>query len=395
MKTSVILLAILLVGFVICCPAQSGRKIKSASAQPVPTPETQNSDEYSESKSGSSIILSPNLSKDKKSKKETTPKTTPSTQTGETTTNNEDVVKVDTSLVTIPVSVYERSGVYVGDLRQADFKIFEDGKEQKIAYFGTSDQPFTVILLIDMSPSTSYKIEEIQSAAIAFVSQLKAEDRVMVIGFDSNIHVLTDFTNERDKIYRAIRRTSFGNGTSLYEAVKTSLQKKLNKIEGRKAIVLFTDGVDTTSRGASFNSTLEDAEEGDSIIFPIYYNTFFDKSGIGKGGPMSTPPIWKIPGGNGAPSSADYTRGRTYLEALAEKTGGRMFRAEATTGGLTAAFEGIAKELRSQYSIGYYPLEAGEAGQRKQIKVRVYRPNVAVRARDSYIVGATVASSKK
>ena len=88
-------------------------------------------------------------------------------------------------------------------------------------------------------------------------------------------------------------------------------------------------------------------------------------------------------------------RGRGYLELLAETTGGKMFRAESTVGGLNAAFEGIAKELRSQYSIGYYPAEEGSPGQRKQIKVRVNRPNVAIRARDSYIVGANDTSTKK
>jgi VWFA-related protein len=91
----------------------------------------------------------------------------------------------------------------------------------------------------------------------------------------------------------------------------------------------------------------------------------------------------------------DFGRGRGYLELLAESTGGKMFRAESTIGGLNAAFEGIAKELRGRYSIGYYPAEAGDPGQRKQIKVRVNRSNVAVRARDSYIVGANDSSPKK
>ena len=399
MKKLVFLLAVLIGFFVINASAQSGRRVKTAPT-PAPTPEPQNPEDYSESKPNNSrIILPPELSKDKKDKKSkkeaATPETQPTPQTTETV-NDDDVVKVETNLITIPVSVYEKSGVYVGDLRQSDFKIFEDGKEQEIAYFGTSDQPFTVILLIDTSPSTSFKIEDIQNAATAFVDQLKIEDKVMVITFDESVHVLTDFTSNRQEIYKAIRRSSFGNGTSLYDAVETSLRKKLAKINGRKSIVLFTDGVDTTSYGASSTSTLRQAEEADSIIFPIYYNTFLENRGIGGGGGvMSTPPILQLPGGTGAPTSADYSRGRTYLQLLAETTGGKMFRAESTIGGLNAAFEGIAKELRSQYSIGYYPVETGTAGQRKQIKVRVNRSNVAIRARDSYIVGANEASTKK
>ena len=194
--------------------------------------------------------------------------------------NGEEVLKVDTNLVTIPVSVFDRNGLYIPNLRQSDFKIFEDGKEQEIAYFGTTDKPFTVILLIDTSPSTEYKIEEIRRAAIAFVDQLKSEDKVMVIEFDENIHVLTEITGDRLRIYKAIGKADFGYGTSLYEAVDFSLRKRLSAIEGRKAIVLFTDGVDTTSRRAGYDSTLGLAEEADALVFPIYYNTFqFNRGG--------------------------------------------------------------------------------------------------------------------
>jgi Ca-activated chloride channel homolog len=395
MKKSAVLLAVLLGCLVLGSPAQSGRKAK-ASPTPEPTPQVQTPEDYSESKPNNSRILSPNSTKDKNKKKEATnTETPPATPTSETT-NDEEAIKVETNLITIPVSVYERSGVYIGGLRQSDFKIFEDGKEQEIAYFGTTEQPFSVVLLIDTSPSTSFKIEEIQAAAIAFVDQLNTVDKVMVIQFNSGVDVLTDFTNERQKIYKAIRRTSFGGGTSLYSAVETALRRKLSKVDGRKAVVLFTDGVDTSSFGASYNSTLELAEEADSIVFPIYYNTFLENRGIGGGGGvMSTPPTIGAPQGNGAPTSADYTRGRGYLELLAQTTGGKMFRAESTVGGLNAAFEGIAKELRSQYSIGYYPSAEGTPGQRKQIKVRVNRSNVAIRARDSYIVGTNESPKKK
>lgn len=306
--------------------------------------------------------------------------------------DGDEVLKIETNLITIPVSVYDRNGLYIPNLQQADFKIFEDGNEQEIAYFGTSDKPFSVILLIDVSPSTSYKIEDIRRAATAFVDQLKAQDSVMVVEFDSSVNVLTELTNDRQKIYRGIDRADFGDGTSLYEAVDFSLRRRLNKIEGRKAIVLFTDGVDTTSRRASFERTIKDAEESEAMIFPIYYNTFLENSGIGQGGVLNSPPTIGFPGiGGGRPPGTrpeDYARGRAYLNELADATGGRVFRPESTPGGLVTAFEGIAEELRRQYNIGYYPTDEGTAGQRKQIKVRVNRPNLAIRARDSYIVGA-------
>lgn len=370
--------------FVSIISAQSGRRI---TATPTPTPAAvEDASEYSESKASKRI------------KPSTEPRfrgvnagndATVQPKSIETPNGDEDeVVKVETNLVTIPVSVFDRNGLYIPNLRRTDFKIFEDGKEQEIAYFGTSEKPFTVVLLLDTSPSTEYKIDEIRQAAIAFVDQLKAQDSVMVIEFDANVHVLTEATNDRQRIYKAIQEADFGGGTSLYDAVDFSLRKRLSKIEGRKAIVLFTDGVDTTSSKAGYDSTIRDAEESDSLIFPIYYNTYFQNRN--SGGVMSSP--FPFPGSGQrqvrGTRPQDYALGRKYLDELAESTGGRVFRPEATAGGLTAAFEGIAEELRRQYSIGYYPSEEGRAGQRKNIKVRVNRPNLVIRSRDSYIVGS-------
>ena len=361
--------------------SQSGRRVK-----PTPTPEpAQREAEFSESspKPKRPVWIPP--SQRMNQNQNTTIATKP---IADTTADTEDEVKVETTLVTIPVSVFDRNGLYIPGLNQKDFKIFEDGKEQEIAYFGTSDKPFTVILLLDTSPSTEYKIDEIRSAAVAFVDQLKPQDRVMVIEFDANVHVLTEATSDRQLIYKGIRKADFGGGTSLYEAVDFSLRKRLNAIEGRKAIVLFTDGVDTTSRGRStYDSTLALAEESDSLIFPIYYNTYFDnRGGLGGGGGGWPGTIVFGPPPRGT-TSEEYALGKRYLEELADYTGGRVFRPESTPGGLTAAFEGIAEELRRQYQIGYTPAEDGKPGQRKQIKVRVNRPNLVIRSRDSYIVG--------
>lgn len=362
--------------------AQSGRRIK-----PTPTPVPVAQDDratYSEStpKPKRPVWTPPSARLNQKPTMVNTKPIEDATADGD-----DGEVKVDTTLVTIPVSVFDRYGLYIPNLKESDFKIFEDGKEQQIAYFGTSDKPFTVILLIDTSPSTDYKIEEIRSAAVAFVDQLKPQDNVMVIEFDGNVHVLTESTNDRQKIYKGISKADFGGGTSLYEAVDFSLKKRLSKIEGRKAIVLFTDGVDTESRRATYDSTLALAEESDSLIFPIYYNTFFDLNRNSQ--PSIGFPGTIFGGGRPAPGTTpeEYALGRRYLEELADYTGGRVFKPEATPGGLTAAFEGIAEELRRQYQIGYVPSEDGKTGQRKQIKVRVDRPNLVIRSRDSYIVG--------
>ncbi len=319
-----------------------------------------------------------------------------------------EVIKVETELVTMPVSVLDRDGRFVSGLQQRDFQIFENGVEQKVAYFQSTEQPFTVIMLIDVSPSTQFRIEEIQNAAMTFVDQLRPSDRVMVIAFDQEVHVLSPVTNNRYQLKNAIRQTAFGDGTSLYEAVDYVINQQMRHIQGRKAVVLFTDGVDTTSRRASYQSTIAATEEVDSLFYTIRYDTQRDMSGGGGGnypqpnrrgnnrrvtmadilGAILTGGNVNVGGGGsgGGSSSNEYETGRKYLEAIAQNSGGRKFEAQSITN-VQAAFSGIAEELRRQYSLGYYPENVGKVGERKQIKVRVARPSVVVRAKNSYIVG--------
>jgi VWFA-related protein len=358
-----------------CCVvgafAQSGRRIK-----PTPTPAEQISagPKYSESVPKKKRAR---MTQTLRSGRGATP-TKPATSADTTAEDDDAVVRVETSLITIPVTVLDEYGGYVTDLEEHNFTIFEDGKPQEIAYFGTSDKPFTVVLLIDTSPSNDFNIKDIRAAARAFVEQLKPDDNVAVVEFDANVNVLSKVTNDREKIYKAIGKADFGGGTSLYEAVNYSLEKVLNEITGRKAIVLFTDGVDTTSsRKITYDYTIDRAEESDTLIFPIYYNTFLQVQRDAASGGIAPP----------GTTAGEYAVGKKYLEDLAEYTGGRVFRAESTAGGLTRAFEAIAEELRRQYNIGYTPDEDGFPGQRKTIKVRVNRPGLLIRARDSYIVG--------
>ena len=323
-----------------------------------------------------------------------------------------DVIKVDTTLVTLPVSVTDRNGRYIPNLTKTDFRLWEDGVEQQVAFFSSVDKPFSVVLVLDTSGSTRFKIEEIQDAAIAFVNQLRSDDRVMIVSFDDDIRVLTEFTNDRNRMRDAIRRTRTGNGTRLYDAVDLVINQRLNQVDGRKAVVLFTDGVDTASRNASYVSNVRDAEELDALIYPVQYDTYRDVSGGGgssgpgwPGSGRSTSPIdiligifgrrggrsGPIIGGGGGSggvggSRADYERADRYLRELAEKTGARQYQADNSSN-LSYAFGNIAEELRRQYSIGYYPIKPPQPGQRRQVRVRVNQPNLAVRSRDSYVFG--------
>ncbi|MER3429531.1 MAG: hypothetical protein C4324_00550 [Blastocatellia bacterium] len=320
---------------------------------------------------------------------------------------SDEEIRVETNLVTIPVSVLDRNGRFVSDLQKNDFQILENGIQQKVEYFQTVEQPFTVVLLIDVSPSTQFRIDEIQDAAIDFVNQLRPNDRVMVIAFDERVHTLTEPTNNRVRLRQAIRQARFGDGTSLYEAVDYSLNRVLRTIAGRKAIVIFTDGVDTTSRRASYQSTVEDSEESDALIYPIRFNTQRDAWARG-GGSVGLPPrqaggvlgaiigiivggqMPTIGGGTGPAGSSpqEYALGKRYLEEIAQKSGGRNFEAD-TTRDLNAAFSGIAEELRRQYSIGYYPDNPGKPGERRQIRVRVLRAGLVVKAKSSYVYGSS------
>lgn len=306
-----------------------------------------------------------------------------------------DTVRIDTSLVMVPVSVMDHYGKYVPNLRRQDFHIFDEGVEQRIAYFATVDKPFTVVLVIDTSGSTHFRLDEIQNAAIGFVNQLKSEDRVMVMSFDDQIKVLSEPTNDRNALLQAIRRTRTGGGTRLYDAVETVIKQKLSQIAGRKAIVLFTDGVDTTSRHATYSSTLREAQESDGAVYTVNYDT----GGFNPFDPNHTQIPWPgggggigiglpFPGSRGGASTGsspeDYRRAREYLHLLAEQSGGRYYRGDTVTD-VAAAFSEVADELRRQYSIGYYPTPVGQPGQRRQIKIRMAHPDLVVKARDSYI----------
>ncbi|HKN84205.1 MAG TPA: VWA domain-containing protein [Pyrinomonadaceae bacterium] len=341
------------------------------------------------------------------------------TPTGPEEVDAGDVIRVNTTLITIPVSVTDRDGRYIPNLQKQDFRIWEDGVEQDVAFFQSVDKPFSVVLMLDTSPSTQFRLEDIQDAAISFVDQLRPDDKVMVVSFNDNIKVLCDLTTDREKIHRAIQRSRTGDGTRLYDAVDMVINEQLSRIQGRKAIVLFTDGVDTTSKRASYESNITDAQELDALIYPVQYDTSRDMN-AGNFPPMGGPvDIWGqilggIFGGGGGGrhggrrgggsypppggSRDDYELASRYLLELANSTGGRQYPADSLNN-MSSAFANVAEELRRQYSIGYYPKRPPQAGQRRQIRVRARQPNLAVRARDSYIFnpsgGATMVNNSQ
>ena len=183
-----------------------------------------------------------------------------------------DAIKLDTTLVVVPVIASDRNLIYIPDMRKDEFTLYEDGVEQKVVFFATIKEPFHVVLMLDTSASTQEKLGEIQRAAESFVEQLQPADRVKVISFDDAVHDLSEFSNDRALLRAAIEKTRPGKGTRLYDAMHVALSA-LRGIEGRKAIVVFTDGVDMTSDTQRMEDNLKEVEESGVIVYPIRYDT--------------------------------------------------------------------------------------------------------------------------
>ncbi|HEV8371289.1 MAG TPA: VWA domain-containing protein [Pyrinomonadaceae bacterium] len=399
---------------------------------------------------------------------------------------NVDTIKTDTDLVTVPVIAADANGVYVPDLSKEEFSVIEDGVKQEIAFFAQISAPFHVVLMLDTSGSTKENLTQIQQAAYAFVQQLQAADSVKVISFDDKLNDLNEFTSDRNVLKAAINRTRSGQGTRVYDAMSLALDS-IRIIKGRKAIVIFTDGVDWYSNESTFEGTLRWLDEEGVIVYPIRYDTreaterlaseqanemnpVLPTIGVLRAPPSGTTPTTfpsddPIPttgttsktGPLGLPSAGEIMRRRrqqqdpnrdpridpndptrdpsrdpndpnrrndpikfptptgsdpsptgtirrsprpddsiatmldmayatadSYLKTLADKSGGRLMRAD-TLGSLPDAFAKIAAELRTQYSLGYYPLNKERDERYRKIKVTTSRKEVVIRARPGYL----------
>jgi Mg-chelatase subunit ChlD len=210
---------------------------------------------------------------------------------------NQEVIKIGTNLVTVPVVVTDPYGRFARGLEQLDFTVREDGVSQKIENFSAEESAFDVALLIDSSRSTQNVLNTIRKAAISFFRQLQPRDRVMIVTFDEKVRFINDFTNNPAELERAVKNIRTGYLTSLYDAIDKTINEKLVQARGRKALVILTDGVDTASKKATFESTLELIAQTGIIAYAIHYETRNDGGRLMK--PLSLPP----PGGAGFAAS--------------------------------------------------------------------------------------------
>ncbi len=200
----------------------------------------------------------------------------------------------------------------------------------------------------------------------------------MIISFDGKINVLTEAVSLDQLRQKRLRLNAINDGTLLYDTVDLVLNQKLGAIPGRKAIVLFTDGVDGGSKQGTLKRNLRDAEESNVVIYTVQYNTLPDLPAR-----LSRIVNTKVRSHMEAKMTKEYGVGSKYLRALAEKTGGRQFSADNLED-VPAAFTAITEELGRQYSLGYYPKNQATAGETRDIKVRTRQPNLIVHARESY-----------
>ena len=325
----------------------------------------------------------------------------------------DDVVKLESTLVNLPLLVSDRSGRYIPQLSGRDFSLYEDGVQQTIASFGSEEVPFSVVLMLDVSPSVQGNVEDIQDAAIAFVRQLRSQDRVMVVSFDRRIHYLSDFTNDRRELEGAIRQANTGSGTSVYDAVFEVVQRRLRNIEGRKALILFSDGEDTTSSRAEYDDAINAVTESDVLVYGLRYPGSGGRGGV-RVDPWPRSPIpgiqlpfpfpWPFPRRRRGPFRlTDPTSGQNNAATTSPQwsrrgtRGGGDFMADITTAGGGPVYDAekisdlgrlanrIAEELRHVYVISYYPTNPLSKGGYRSVRVSVKgRDDIAVRHRRGY-----------
>jgi len=294
--------------------------------------------------------------------------------------SSDEVLRVDTSLVVVPVRVVDSHGRFVSDLKKSNFRVFEDQAEQEIAHFETDNAPFTVALILDVSESTSYKLKQIQEAAITFLNQLRPGDKAIVFTFDANlVKIYEGQTKDLENLRTSIRLTHSGQGTSLYDTVDQIVDNYLNKVNQRKkAIILFTDGVDTSSRTSTYEKSLRGAQESNALIYSIQYDTLTDdrqNASFGANVNIVTP--------SGEPLSVAYKRATMYLKFLAANSGGRFYLAD-NIDNLARTFAQIAAELSEQYSLSYYPRNEIADGKKRHIKIQIDVPGAKVVTRKTY-----------
>jgi Ca-activated chloride channel family protein len=333
--------------------------------------------------------------------------------------NQDEPIKLKSDLVMVTSSVIDRQGNVLKSLKAEDFTIFEDGIKQKIEHFASTEEPFTIMLLLDVSGSTRDDIALIKSAAKNFLAELREKDKVGVIVFSGEVEMIADLKDSRAKVAAAIERLtstpgedgyqfSPETGTSFYDALYLAIDEtRFKEIEGRKAIICVSDGVDSTSKmyykevatlidkseasvyflelnteDATLGKLLRDNQDPQHVNFSQSqikrYFDEFDSDSIERYKPhklLSAETKRKM-------NKGLYDIARREMREVAERTGGRQYPVRSLND-LSGVYKQVADDLRSQYSIGYYPANDAHDGRWRKIRVELKRGGT-VRARSGY-----------
>lgn len=319
-------------------------------------------------------------------------------------------LRVDTDLVSLEVAVTDRAGNQpAAGLRAEDFVIYEDGVRQKIVSFAAANVPFNLVLLIDTSGSTRDEVGLMRRAAQRFLSELRPKDRVALIQFNKEVELLEDLTTDRARIEQALGLLKPGSGTSFYDALHLTVDEVLKKVEGRKAIVALTDGVDSYGY-LTYERVLPVLEKTNASAYFLELDTeAFTEAGMlrdclaDKHFEFSRKQLKKYYQEfvrSGAPENYEdhclltrlermqinrrlYEAARRELRELADKTGGRVYPVKQVQQ-LDAVYAQIAAELRTQYSLAYYPSNEKHDGKWRTVRVEVRPSGFTVRTRPGY-----------
>jgi len=352
-------------------------------------------------------------------------------------------VAVDVKVVTLPVTVRDKHGKIVKDLTKDDFTLQEDGRPQTIRYFSQeTNLPLTLGLLVDTSRSQDNVLDAERNASRSFLDQMlvQPKDKAFLIHFDRQVELLQDLTSSHEKLQAALdllktpsnRERSndpsnspsgsdsgshHGGGTQFYDAVFLASNELMKKQQGRKALIILSDGVDHGSK-TYLESAIEAAQRADTVIYSIYFaDSHRDQGqrqpgGMGRGGggyPGGGGGGWPgggggWPGGGGggggrggrggqSPSDSSRTDGKKILERVSKETGGRFFEVskKQTVGEI---YDSIVEELRTQYSMGYTPDKDSTAAGYHHVTLAVKEPDLTVQTRDGYYADTEVADHK-
>ena len=276
--------------------------------------------------------------------------------------------KAGTSIVPVLTTVTDTQGRLVPNLEQDEFTVLDNGKPQTITLFQNETQPFTVVVMLDFSFSMTTHLDLLKQATEQFILRMLPADKGQVGAFSDKIQFSGEFTNDRDDLVAALKDLQFGNPTRLYDAIDASIDM-LKSVEGRKIVLVFTDGDDTASR-RGMGDVLDKARATETMIYAIGLESEF--------------PI--------APGRMQRTRPDRGLRKLADETGGGYFELKKTTE-LAPTFTRVAQELHSLYTIGFQPTALDNKEHRLDVKMK--QPGQAGRARKSYIASAERLSGSK